>query len=154
MHKITTERKRKNKNKTDNNNNNSIGLRLNFAKNAFEVFTQNPLLGVGTGDFPNEYNKINQINSPGMPKTTNPHNMYILIAMQFGLVGIVSMMSIFYYQIKLSFNAKDRLSRDLGIALPLMFLVIMWSDSYILGHFTTLVFVFFSAFLYKDFEEA
>jgi O-antigen ligase len=43
--------------------------------------------------------------------------------------------------------------KDLGIALPLMFLVIMWSDSYILGHFTTLIFVFFSSFLYKDFEE-
>ena len=46
------------------------------------------------------------------------------------------------------------LSKDLGITLPLVFLVIMWSDSYLLGHFTTLLFVFFSSFLYKDFEKS
>ena len=131
----------------------SVGQRITFAVNSWEVIKENPIIGVGTGDFPSEYKKINDINSVWMVPTTNPHNMYVLIAMQFGLVGIVSMLSIFYYQIKLSFNSSNRLMKDLGIALPLMFLVIMWSDSYILGHFTTLVFVFFSSFLYKDFEK-
>ena len=130
-----------------------MGQRITFAVNSWEVIKENPIIGVGTGDFPSEYKKINDIKSIWMVPTTNPHNMYVLIAMQFGLVGIVSMLSIFYYQIKLSFNSKNRLMKDLGIALPLMFLVIMWSDSYILGHFTTLVFVFFSSFLYKDFEK-
>ena len=132
---------------------NSIGLRLNFAQNSLEVFAQNPILGVGTGDFPNEYNRINQINSPKLPNTTNPHNMYTLITMQLGLIGLVSMLSIFYYQIKLSFYASNKFMKDLGIGLPLMFLVIMLSDSYLLGHYTSLVFVFFSSFLYKDFEK-
>jgi len=131
----------------------STGLRINFTKNSFEVIKQNPIIGIGTGDFPSEYKKINQINTPQLPNTTNPHNMYTLITMQLGLIGLVSMLSIFYYQIKLSFYASNRFIKDLGIALPLMFLVIMWSDSYLLGHFTTLVFVFFSSFLYKDFEE-
>ena len=135
-------------------NYNSIGLRLNFAQNSLEVFAQNPILGVGTGDFPNEYNRINQINSPQLPKTTNPHNMYTLVAMQFGLVGLVSMLSIFYYQIKLSFSSSNKFIQDLGLTLPLVFLVIMLSESYLLGHFTTLFFVFFSSFLYKDFEKS
>jgi O-antigen ligase len=139
---------------TDSNNNTSIGLRLNFAKNSLEVFAKNPILGVGTGDFPNEYSKINQINSPAMPKTTNPHNMYTLILMQFGLIGLLSMLSIFYYQIKLSFSSSNIFIKNLGLTLPLVFLVIMLSDSYLLGHFTTLVFVFFSSFLYKDFEKS
>jgi len=134
--------------------NSSVGQRIAMTLNSWEIIVKNPIIGVGTGDFPTEYNKVKNRNTPNLADSTNPHNMYILIAMQLGMIGIVSMLSIFYYQIKLSFNAKDRLSRDLGIALPLMFLVIMWSDSYILGHFTTLVFVFFSAFLYKDFEEA
>jgi O-antigen ligase len=135
-------------------NYNSIGLRLNFAQNSLEVFAQNPILGVGTGDFPNEYNRINQINSPQLPKTTNPHNMYTLVAMQFGLVGLVSMLSIFYYQIKLSFSSSNKLIQNLGLTLPIVFLVIMLSESYLLGHFTTLFFVFFSSFLYKDFEKS
>jgi len=135
-------------------NNTSIGIRLNFAKNSFEVFSKNPILGVGTGDFPIEYTRINKANSPNMPYTTNPHNMYTLIGMQFGMVGLISMLSIFYYQIKLSSSSSNKFIQDLGITLPIVFLVIMLSDSYLLGHFTTLLFVFFSSFLYKDFEES
>jgi O-antigen ligase len=135
----------------------SVGLRINFALNSWEVIKKNPIIGVGTGDFPIEYKKINEINSPGMvdgvADSTNPHNMYILILMQLGIVGLMSMLSIFYYQIKLSFNSSNKLIRDVGITLPLLFLVIMWSDSYLLGHYTTLMFVFFSSFLYKDFEK-
>ena len=132
----------------------AVGLRINFARNSFEVIKKNPFIGVGTGDFPIEYLKINQINSPNLPNASNPHNMYILILMQLGLLGLASMLSIFYYQIKLSFNSSSRFIRDVGITLPLLFLVIMWSDSYLLGHYTTLVFVFFSSFLYKDFEKS
>ena len=135
-------------------NKNSLGVRLHFAMNSLEVINQNLILGVGTGDFPSEYSKINEINTPDLPKTTNPHNMYTLIAMQLGLIGLVSMLSIFYYQIKLSFYASNKFIKDVGVTLPLLFLVIMWSDSYLLGHYTSLLFVFFSSFLYKDFEKS
>ncbi len=133
----------------------SIGLRINFAKNSFEGIKQNPIIGVGTGDFPSEYKKINQINTPNLPHTTNPHNMYTLITMQLGLIGLLSMISIFYYQLKYSFNASNAtiFIRDAGFALPLLFLLVMWSDSYLLGHYTTLIFVFFSSFLHNNFEE-
>ena len=73
--------------------------------------------------------------------------------MQLGLVGLFSMLSIFYYQIRLSFNSPTKIIRDAGVTLPLMFLVMMLSDSYLLGHYTTLMYIFFSSFLYKDFEK-
>ncbi len=133
--------------------NTSIGLRITFNTNSWEVIKENPIIGVGTGDFPSQYKKINLMNTPQLRTTTNPHNMYTLITMQLGLIGLISMLSIFYYQIKLSFSASSRFIRDVGLTLPLVFLVLMFSDSYILGHFTTLMYVFFSAFLYKDFEE-
>jgi len=137
--------------------NNSIGYRITFALNSWEVIKENPIIGVGTGDFPIEYKKNNQIRTPIMhkmlPNTNNPHNMFILILVELGVIGLISMLSIFYYQIKLSFNSSNRFIRDIGITLPLLFLVIMWSDSYLLGHYTTLMFVFFSSFLYKDFEK-
>jgi O-antigen ligase len=131
----------------------SVGFRINCAINSWDVIKENPIIGIGTGDFPSEYSKINQINSPGIPNTTNPHNMYTLVLMQLGFLGLFSMFSIFYYQVKLSFNSSNKLIRDTGITLPLLFLVMMLSDSYLLGHFTTLMFVFFSSFLYKDFEK-
>ena len=136
------------------NKSTSVGLRVTFALNSWDVIKENPIIGIGTGDFPMEYKKINQINTPGLPNTTNPHNMYTLVVMQLGVLGLISLLSIFYYQIKLSFNSSNRLIRDVGITLPLLFLVIMWSDSYLLGHYTTLMFVFFSSFLYKDFEKS
>jgi len=80
--------------------------------------------------------------------------MYILVLTQLGIVGLLSMLSIMYYQIKLSFAESNKFFRDVGFALPLLFLLIMWSDSYLLGHFTGLLFVFFSSFLYKDFEKS
>ena len=121
--------------------------------NSFEVIKEHPILGVGTGDFPLEYKKVNQKNTPELPNATNPHNMYILILMQLGLVGLVSLLTMFYYQIKISFESKEESLRKIAFTLPIMFLVMMLSDSYLLGHYTTLMFVFFSSFLYKDFEK-
>ena len=137
----------------DSSNVGSVGLRIVFAINSWSLIKKNPIIGVGTGDFPNEYKKVNLINTPGLPNSTNPHNMYILVLTQLGIVGLLSMLSIFYYQIKLSYNSSNKFIRDVGITLPCMFLAMMLSDSYLLGHYTTLMFVFFSSFLYKDFEK-
>jgi O-antigen ligase len=143
----------KNTNDFSRTNETSVGLRINFALNSFEVIKKYPIIGVGTGDFPVEYEKINQVKSPTFPNATNPHNMYTLILVQLGLVGLFSLLSIFYYQIKLSFVSSSKFIRDVGFILPVMYLVMMLSDSYLLGHYTTLMFVFFSSFLYKDFEK-
>jgi O-antigen ligase len=131
-----------------------VGERLTFALNSWEIIKKHPIIGVGTGDFPEEYKKINQARSPKLPNATNPHNMYTLVLTQLGLMGFISLLSIFYYEIKLSFNSPNKFIRDAGITFPLLFLIIMLSDSYLLGHYTTLVFVFFSSFLYKDFENS
>jgi O-antigen ligase len=137
----------------DDNQYSAVGLRIYFAINSWEVIRKNPIIGIGAGDFPSEYKKINQINTPHLPKATNPHNMYILVLTQLGLLGLASMLSIFYYQIKLSYNSSNKFIRDVGMTLPLMFLVMMLSDSYLLGHYTSLMFILFSSFLYKNFEK-
>ena len=137
----------------ESNKGTSLGIRIAMTLNSWEVIKKNPILGVGTGDFPLEYKKVNQKNTPDLPNATNPHNMYILILMQLGIMGLVSFGSIFYFQIKQSFLSKNKFIRDVGLTLPLLYLVIMWSDTYLLGHYNSLLFVFFSSFLYKKFEE-
>ena len=114
-------------------NGSSIGERVIFALNCWEIIKKNPLIGVGTGDLPNEYKKVNQKNTPTAPSVTNPHNMYTLIMVQLGLVGLISMLSVIFYQIRLSFRESNKFFRDVGITLPLLYLLIMWSDSYLLG---------------------
>ena len=132
----------------------STGQRITYAINFVELFKEHPFVGVGTGDFPQEIKKIYLKNSPEVPHGGNPHNMYILILSQLGLLGLFSFLTIFYFQIKLSFQSSDRLIREVGLTMPILFLVIMIADSYLLGHFTSLLFIFFSSFLYKDFEKS
>lgn len=139
--------------KFENDKHSSVGLRIAYAINSWEIVKKNPLIGIGTGDFPSEIAKINN-KSPDLGRpSTNPHNMYLLVLTQLGLIGLLSFMFIFYYQFKISLSSNNYFSRNVGVALPIMFLIIMLSDSYLLGHFTSLVFIFFSSFLYKDFDK-
>ena len=136
------------------NKNSSVGKRISYAKNSWDIISKNPIIGVGTGDFPIEFQKVAIQNKNYYGTlTSNPHNMYSLILVQFGLVGLISFLSIFYYQIKQSFLSPSRFMRDIGITLPLLFLVIMFAESYLLGHYTSLLYVFFSSFIYNDFRE-
>lgn len=134
------------------NKNTSVGQRVTYILNSWEIISEHPILGVGTGDFTTEYTKINDRNHSEVNSLHNPHNMYILVLVQLGVVGLISLLSLFYYQLKFSLTALNQFSRDVGIALPLLFLVVMWSESYLLLHHTTVLFVFFSSFLYKKFE--
>ncbi|WP_263833662.1 O-antigen ligase family protein [Sulfurospirillum oryzae] len=135
----------------DKNPNTSVGLRMTFAINTLQIIKENPIFGAGTGDFPKEYEKVNTKRSPNALPTVNPHNMYLLVLAQTGIVGLMLMLSIFYMQIQSFFKSNDSLS-PLRLALPILFLTIMLSDSYLLGHHTALLFVYFSAILYKDFS--
>jgi len=132
----------------------SVGQRIMFAVNSLEIIKKHPLIGVGTGDFPVEYKKVSIKNTPGRILTVQPHNMYLLVLVQLGLVGLISLLSIFYYQIKFAMSSSVEFTKNFGVVLPGLFLVIMLGDSYLLGHFTTTLFVFMSSFLYKTYEES
>ena len=132
------------------NKNTSIGQRVTFVVNSFELFLENPFLGVGTGDFPKEYLKVNKKNSPNVQATVQPHNMYMLVLSQLGIMGLVSFFSIFYYQFSIALSSKSILVKNIGISMPLLFLLIMWSDSYLLGHYTSNLYILFSSFIYSN----
>ena len=128
----------------------SIGLRVNFLLNSWEIFNSSPLIGVGTGDFPDEYKVINAVNTPNATATSQPHNMYMLILTQLGLIGLISFLWMFYLQFKIALASDNHSIRNIGIAIPLLFLTIMWSDSYLLGHYTSNLFILFSSFIYSN----
>ncbi len=128
----------------------SVGLRVWFIKNTLLIIRDNILIGVGTGDYPDEYHKINQQESPSLPDTVNPHNQYLLSTSLFGLLGFFSLTAIFISQLQMGFRRKDSLT-PLRQAFPIFFLVIMLGESYLLSHGTGMLFSLFSAFLYKKF---
>jgi len=128
----------------------SMGCRVWFYQNSFRVIQANKLLGTGTGDFPIEYAKVNAIHSPNMPLADNPHNQYLMITGQFGIIGLLILLGIFICQLTAGQKQNDELTQ-LRLAFPIFFLLIMLAESYLQVHGTGLLFSLFGAFLYKDF---
>lgn len=133
--------------------NSSLGLRINFALNSFEIIKENPLLGVGTGGFKNAYYEVNQKNTPHLIAIENPHNMYTFILVEFGLVGLISFLSIFFFQIKHAFGVHDPILKNIAFATPLLFLLIMLSESYLLISNTLFLYILLSAMLYRPYHQ-
>ncbi len=138
-----------------NHTHSSTGMRISSAINSWSIIKENPIIGVGTGDYKNEFIKAsiqNKLKLEDKLVIHNPHNMYVLILVQFGLLGLVAMLYMFYSQIKIAANSNEEFVRKIGIALPLLYLLIMLSDSYLMVHMTGLLFIFISSFVYKDYE--
>jgi len=127
--------------------NTSVGTRIALAINTFELIKQNPFLGVGTGDLLIEYEKVNtksQYKTPVM----HPHNMYLLMLAEFGLVGLIVLLSLFYSKVKIAFLIDDEF-KNMRFAFSALFFVILFSNSYLYTHHTMVLYIFFSAFLFK-----
>ena len=138
-----------------NHTHSSTGIRISSAINSWSIIKENPIIGVGTGDYKNEFIKASIKNKFGLENTLmihNPHNMYVLILVQFGLLGLLALLYMFYTQIKIAKNSNEEFVRKTGVALPLLYLLIMLSDSYLMVHMTGLLFIFLSSFIYKDYE--
>jgi O-antigen ligase len=132
------------------NPNTSVGHRVIFIQNTLDIIKNAPFIGVGTGDFSIEYNKVNLVNSPAVKSTVQPHNQYLYVQAQLGLLGLVSFFWIFYVQFRIAMVAGNTFVHNVGIALPFLFLIIMLSDTYLLGHYTSNLFILFSSFIYSN----
>ena len=138
-----------------NHTESSTGVRISAAINSWDIIKENPIIGVGTGDYKNEFINTSKKNVLGLHNLLvihNPHNMYVLILVQFGFIGLLALLYMFYTQIKIATNSNEEFVRKIGITLPLLYLLIMLSDSYLMIHMTGLLFIFISSFVYKDYE--
>lgn len=69
----------------------SSGLRIGFWRTTLDIVKHNPILGTGMGTWADEYRKY-VVSTPNTPKIApsggNPHQEYLLMASQLGLVGL------------------------------------------------------------------
>ncbi len=65
----------------------STALRLSFYKNTLELIQQKPWAGYGIGSFRQEYAQY--VKGSAFPATAHPHNEYLLIGVQSGIVGVI-----------------------------------------------------------------
>jgi len=132
--------------------NTSVGLRINFAINTLRMFAESPLLGVGVGDYPIEYARINAIYTPQWGVTFNPHNQYLFDLSTAGLLGGVALFCLFFLPLHLTRNVRDEWFR-IRAALTLLFLVICLGESYLWRSNTGLMFVLFHAILFAAYSK-
>jgi O-antigen ligase len=74
----------------------SSGLRIGFWRTTLDIVKHNPVLGTGMGTWADEYRKY-VLSTPNTPKIAtsggNPHQEYLLIASQLGLIGLALFVS-------------------------------------------------------------
>ena len=131
--------------------NTSVGLRMKFTENSFALFQEAPWIGHGTGSFEKAYERVNQVRSPEVNATSNPHNYHALIWVQFGGLGLALYLIIYYQQIRLALRLPNTSEfRPLALLLPAFVFMINFSDSYLWGHHTQAVFALLIATLYRQ----
>ena len=127
----------------------SIDERRAYTRNALRVIAEHPWLGVGTGDLASEMQQHHHASTPELRFRANPHSMYLLMAGRFGLLGLVALVGLFVVQMRQALAPNQPLvARQVGIALPTLFMVLCFAESYLAVHATALLFCAFSGFLY------
>lgn len=73
----------------------SVGGRMQFYQNSLELIAEHPLLGGGTGSFKSEYAQL--LMQQGV-LSTNPHNEYLMVTSEIGLVGLAALLMLWFQQ--------------------------------------------------------
>jgi len=129
----------------------SVGLRLHFNEHSLKLFKESPIYGYGTGSFENTFNNYAEKSPELVFKTSNPHSNHMLILVQFGIVGFLIYLNMFYQQIRVANRMpRDYKFRAMAFVLPLFFILISFYDAYIWGHHTQALFAYLTAIFYRS----
>jgi len=120
----------------------SVGVRVGFHKYGYELILQNPLFGLGTGDHISDYmlyikdKESNESNYLTMQRNLESggggslHSEYLDITLQFGLVGLLIFLNIFYQLLK--YKTQDYYMKTVQV----LFITILLTDAAIGGIFS------------------
>ena len=130
------------------NFNSSWGIRAAFWITTYDILKEHPL-GVGIGDFKDETAKIIEkkkytfIDSTRKEfmSTNHPHNEFLLILLQTGIIGLVLFFYMIYqlYQLQI----KDKELKELSILFLTIYFVSCMAEPLLVKQFPIAIFVFF-----------
>lgn len=69
-----------------------VGERLEFYRKSLDIAAAHPLAGVGTGGFIAAYERA--VRGTTLPPTHNPHNEYLLKAVELGVIGVALLLGL------------------------------------------------------------
>ena len=126
----------------DRTNTNSLNTRYYLSVYTFEKIKEKPIVGYGTGNFVSEFSAI----SPHANQILNdvhktPHNNYLFVMFELGILGLSVFLSVFYFQIM------EYVRKPIGkirIIFPIVFMSIMLFDSYFYNHNPAVLYAYLS----------
>ena len=123
----------------------AIGDRLTYLINYINIVKTNLWIGCGTGNSLNEYRLLKNKIFPNVPARP-PHNNYLFILCEIGLIGLILWLNIFIQLfIDIYKNNQSFRFRVVKFIFPIMFLLICFTDEYLVRHNPTLFFCFFTS---------
>lgn len=124
----------------------SVGQRLEFYRNTLEIVQQHPLHGAGTGGFRQAY--ADQVRDTGRIATHNPHNEYLMVAAQLGLVGLLLLLALFAVQWRLAAQLPTMREQVLARGMLLSVIVASAVSSTLIDHAEGWFYVWMSGLLF------
>ena len=121
----------------------SIKQRLDFYRTSLEIVKESPVYGVGTGGFARAYTA--KVMTPDSIRTDNPHNEYIMVASQFGLVGLGVWLFLFWRQWSVAGRLPLPRERMMARGLVIAVLTASLVSSTLMDHTEGLFFAWMSA---------
>jgi len=126
----------------------SVGIRLEFYRNTLSIIEQHPFLGVGTGGFAEAYAR--QVQGTAMQPTYNPHNQYLLITAQLGVVGLALLLWVFVQGWHTARRLPREMDRTLARGLVLTYVIASLLNSVLIDHAEGLLFSWMSGLLFAS----
>jgi O-antigen ligase len=100
--------------------NTSSGERMEFWKNTVTLIKRHPFFGGGTGSQMTEYETISDDKKVLLKNGSNPHNHYLLMTQELGLVGLIALLTLFLSYWKFASNLKVKANAEAFQALVIL----------------------------------
>lgn len=121
---------------------NKTSSRSLLFNHSIDLIKENPIIGYGAGSFTDKFGEINEETKKVVRyQHKTPHNNYLYVWLELGILGFLLFFFIFYFQIKELYQQNDGFVR---ILLPIMYLCIMMTDTYFFNQNTLILYVFLS----------
>lgn len=119
--------------------------RLLLLQHTIEIIKEKPLFGYGAGSFSDKFRMINEDTEKIVRYNhKTPHNNYLYIWMELGILGLTALVLIFYFQIR---EFRTLHYGSIMVLFPIMYLLIMLTDSYFLSFNTLVLYIYISVII-------
>lgn len=126
----------------------SVTVRLDWYKRSLDMVRDHPILGTGTGSFPRVFAQSGEASGAPRASIPNPHNEYLLIAVQTGLIGLALLLYLFWRQWALAKHLASPLETHLAYGLVITMAVGCLFNSFLLDHTEGLYYAWFTGLLF------